>query len=98
MINTPHQHIVPVIPSPEQFARWVEGSLDRLPTRASHYLLVEGKPGSKNRVSNFLKNPNNLRLELAYELQRQILTDAVRYGVNLDPIKIEQLASIIRAS
>ncbi|UWQ31309.1 hypothetical protein K3555_11880 [Leisingera sp. M527] len=98
MINAPEQHIVPVIPSPEQFAEWVSGSLERLKKRPSHYLLEEGVPGSKNRVSNFIKNPEFLRLHLACELQRQILTDAVRYGVNLDPIKIQQLSSIIRSN
>jgi hypothetical protein len=95
MIHTPEQHIVPVMPTPEQFAFWVEQSLRQLRKRPSHFLLDEGKPGSKNRVSNFLNAPENLKLHLASELQRQILTDAVRSGVNLQPIKMKPLMSIL---
>ncbi len=39
MINAPEQHIIPVIPSPDQFSRWVEESMARLGKRPSHYLL-----------------------------------------------------------
>lgn len=95
MINAPEQHIIPVIPSPDQFSRWVEESMARLGKRPSHYLLECEKPGSKNRVSNFMKCPENMRLVMACELQRQILTDAVRQGENLKPIEIKPLSSIL---
>jgi hypothetical protein len=95
MIYTPEQHIVPVVPNPEQFAEWVRASLEQLGTRPSHYLIEEGVPGSKNRVSLFLKNPKNLKFHLASELQRQILTDAARKGVNLGPIRIHSLMASI---
>lgn len=95
MINAPEQYIVPVIPSPDQFSRWVEESLAQLGKRPSHYLLECKKPGLKNRVSNFMKCPENMRLVMACELQRQILTDAVRQGANLKPIAIKPLSSIL---
>lgn len=95
MIYSPEQHIVPVVPAPEQFAEWVRSSIDQLGTYPSYYLLEDDVPGSKNRVSNFLKNPNCLQLHLASELQRQLLTDAVRRGVNLKPIVIQPLSNLL---
>ena len=98
MINTPEQHIVLVIPSPDQFSTWVKQSTRHLGTFPSNYLLDPKKPGSKNRVTNFLTDPEHLSLSLACELQRQILTDAVRKGVHLKPIEIKPLQSFLRVS
>ncbi|KPD10892.1 hypothetical protein [Phaeobacter sp. 11ANDIMAR09] len=98
MINAPEQHIVLVIPSPDQFSVWVKESTLQLGTFPSNYLLDPKKPGSKNRVTNFLADPEHLSLSLACELQRQILTDAVRKGVHLKPIQIKPLQSFFRIS
>ena len=96
MINAPEQHIVPVIPDPELFAAWASASILQLGKRPSHFLLEKDKPGSKNRASYFLKQPGNMKLWMAQELQRQILTDAVRTGINLQPIEIKPLADLFR--
>lgn len=95
MINTPNQFVVPVIPTPEVFSTWVKESTALLGTRPSHYLLDPKKPGSKNRVTNFLSDPSHMSLALACRLQHEILTDAVRKGVHLKPIEIRPLHSIL---
>ena len=95
MINTPQQHIVPVVPTPEQFRDWVARSIETMGSRPSHYLLDDAMPGSKNRVQNFLSNPGVLKLHMAHELQNQILTDAVRRGVYLQPINITTLSTLL---
>lgn len=95
MINTPKQFIVPVIPSPEVFSDWVKQSTVLLGTFPSQYLLDPEKPGSKNRVTNFLADPSHMSLAMSCRLQHEILTDAVRKGVHLKPIEIKPLQSIL---
>ena len=95
MIHTPHQHVVTVMPKPEQFAAWVKQSIVQLDMRASNFLLDDQRPGSKNRVANFLRNPDALCIGMATRLQCEILTTAVRKGVYLEPMQIVPLHKII---
>lgn len=91
MINTPKQLVVQVMPTPEQFATWVEQSIAALEMTNSKFLLEENRPGSKNRVANFLKKPGSIAIGTASTLQAQILQTAVRQGVYLNPMEIVSL-------
>ena len=79
------------LPDPASFLEWVKRAMNVLGKKPSHFLLDEGAPGSKNRVSRLLDNPNSIKLTDATRLQNEILGEAKRQRIDVGLPVIEQV-------
>ncbi len=77
-----------LVPDAEAFVKWVRRALADIKKRPSHFLL-DDTPGSKNRVSYLLNNPDFIRMKLASRLEVEIRQEAARQGITLLPLPMD---------